>query len=73
MTKPQPAQNLPPISLLWPPAEDAPPRALTPRLSEQAAADHDLETTVNALSAGHGHAREIRAILLAGEDVGGAG
>ncbi len=64
MTKPQPAQNLPPISLLWPPAEDAPPRALTPRLSEQAAADLDLETTVNALSAGHGHAREIRAILL---------
>jgi len=64
VTKPQPAQNLPPISLLWPPAEDAPPRALTPRLSEQAAADLDLETTVNALSAGHGHAREIRAILL---------
>ena len=64
MTKPQPAPNLPPISLLWPPAEDAPPRALTPRLAEQTAADLDLETTVSALGAAHGHAREIRAILL---------
>lgn len=63
MTKPPPAPNLPPISLLWPPAEDA-PRALAPRLGEQTATDLDLDTTVRALTAAHGHAREIRAILL---------
>ena len=64
MSKPQPAQNLAPISLLWPPAMETSLSTLPPRLSEQSAADLDLDATVSALSAAHGHAREIRAILL---------
>ncbi|MBN2303121.1 MAG: hypothetical protein JXQ72_01510 [Anaerolineae bacterium] len=52
------------ISLLWPSGYDRRRIERMPRLSQCAADDLDLDRTVEALSGPHGHAKEIRAILL---------
>lgn len=56
------APPVPSISLLWPPDAGACPPD-TPRLSAQAAADLDLETTVRGLCASPGDQRSVHAAL----------